>query len=49
VRVPGDSAAKKRRAALDKGVPVGDAAWEKLRRDAERLGVAMPVPQPAAG
>jgi len=49
VRVPGNSAAKKRRAALEKGVPVGDAAWEKLRRDAERLGVAMPAPQPAAG
>ncbi|GLR54579.1 Ldh family oxidoreductase [Shinella yambaruensis] len=44
VRMPGDSAARKRQAALSGGVPVGDAVWAKLARDAERLGVAMPAP-----
>ena len=43
VRMPGDSAARKRQAALSGGVPVGEATWEKLSRDAERLGVAMPA------
>jgi L-lactate dehydrogenase len=39
VRMPGDSAAAKRRAALAKGVSISDLTWEKLLRDAERLGV----------
>lgn len=42
VRMPGDSAARKRRAALEKGVPVGDVPWQKLVKDAERLGVPVP-------
>ncbi len=40
VRMPGDSAARRRRDALEKGVPVSDLTWEKLLHDAERLGVA---------
>jgi LDH2 family malate/lactate/ureidoglycolate dehydrogenase len=39
VRMPGDSAARKRREALENGVPISDLTWEKLLRDAERLGV----------
>lgn len=40
VRMPGDSAASKRRQSLEKGVSISDVTWEKLLRDAERLGVA---------
>lgn len=39
VRVPGDSAAHKRRRALAEGVPVADADWVRIVRHAERLGV----------
>jgi LDH2 family malate/lactate/ureidoglycolate dehydrogenase len=42
VRMPGDSAARKRRQALSGGVPVGDLAWEKLTRDATRLHIQIP-------
>ncbi|OWW04482.1 lactate dehydrogenase [Rhizobium sp. R72] len=43
VRMPGDSAARKRREAVDNGVPVSAATWEKLCRDADRRGVAVPT------
>lgn len=46
VRMPGDSAARKRRSALEEGVPVGDAAWQKLCKHAEILG--LPIPDVAA-
>jgi L-lactate dehydrogenase len=42
VRMPGDSAAARRRSALSKGVPVSEATFEKLSSDAARLGVEMP-------
>ncbi len=42
VRVPGDSAARKRRAALEAGVPVAEADWARIAKHAERLGVPMP-------
>lgn len=42
VRMPGDSAARKRRAAMEKGVPIGETAWEKLGRDADRLNIKLP-------
>lgn len=42
VRVPGDSAAKKRRDALANGVPVAEADWTRILRHAERLGVDVP-------
>lgn len=45
VRIPGDSAAQKRRKALAEGVPVADADWQRIVRHADRLGV--PLPQAA--
>jgi LDH2 family malate/lactate/ureidoglycolate dehydrogenase len=42
VRMPGDSAARKRRQSLLHGVSVGDAAWERLTRDAMRLDIKIP-------
>lgn len=42
VRVPGDSAARKRRKALAEGVPIVQAHWDKMSGHAERLGVAVP-------
>ncbi len=42
VRMPGDSAAGKRRSALEQGVPVGDAPWQKLCKHAEILGLPIP-------
>lgn len=42
VRVPGDSAALKRRKALAEGVPVVEAHWQKMTGHAERLGVPLP-------
>ncbi len=42
VRMPGDSAARKRRLALNEGVPVGDVPWEKLCKHAEIFGVPVP-------
>ncbi|ASS58680.1 Ldh family oxidoreductase (plasmid) [Rhizobium leguminosarum] len=42
VRMPGDSAAGKRRLALEQGVPVGDAPWQKLCKHAEILGLPIP-------
>lgn len=42
VRVPGDSAAAKRRRGLAEGVPVADAVWTRLVALAEAAGVAVP-------
>lgn len=42
VRMPGDSAAAKRRQALTGGVPVDDAVWEKLVSLAGPAGVVPP-------
>ncbi|MTH76871.1 Ldh family oxidoreductase [Paracoccus aestuariivivens] len=42
VRVPGDSAARKRRAALIEGVPVADELWPRIAARAADLGVAVP-------
>jgi LDH2 family malate/lactate/ureidoglycolate dehydrogenase len=42
VRVPGDAAANKRRQALDRGVPVSDAAWSKIAQRAATMGIAVP-------
>ncbi|WP_435167579.1 Ldh family oxidoreductase [Falsirhodobacter sp. 1013] len=42
VRVPGDSAARKRREALDKGVDISAELAAKLARAAERVNVALP-------
>lgn len=42
VRVPGDSAARKRRAALGDGVPVAETDWQRILTHARRLGVAAP-------
>ncbi|MEI4473849.1 Ldh family oxidoreductase [Frigidibacter sp. MR17.24] len=44
VRVPGDSASVKRRAALAEGVPVAETDVARMARHAERLGVAPPAP-----
>ncbi|MBU3031333.1 Ldh family oxidoreductase [Paracoccus marinaquae] len=44
VRVPGDSASRKRRAALRDGVPINEAHWQKMGAHATRLGVTPPVP-----
>ena len=46
VRVPGDSAATKRRQALTDGVPILAALVENLRQRALALGVSMPIPNP---
>ncbi len=43
VRVPGDSAAAKRRAALAGGVPVAEADWRRILVHADRLGVLVPA------
>ncbi|WP_128253700.1 Ldh family oxidoreductase [Falsirhodobacter deserti] len=43
VRVPGDSAARKRRSALEAGVPISDELHAKLRRAAARSGVSLPA------
>jgi L-lactate dehydrogenase len=43
VRVPGDSAAAKRRRALAEGVPVADAVWARLVVLAEAAGVQRPA------
>lgn len=43
VRVPGDSAARKRRKALAEGVYISDDLREKLIRCANRMGIASPV------
>ena len=40
VRVPGDSAARHRREALERGVAIDDAVLGKLKAQAVRLGVA---------
>ncbi|MCX5513768.1 lactate dehydrogenase [Kaistia algarum] len=48
VRVPGDSASRKRRKALAEGVPVVEAHWLKLAGHAARLGVDMPSASVAA-
>lgn len=42
VRVPGDSAARHRRRALERGVPVSEAAWSKIAERAHALGITMP-------
>ena len=42
VRVPGDSASRKRRQALAQGVPVAENDLTRMSRHAQRLGVAMP-------
>ncbi|MBK4216005.1 Ldh family oxidoreductase [Paracoccus caeni] len=44
VRVPGDSATRKRRAALEQGVPVADSDLERMAKHAARLQVALPQP-----
>lgn len=44
VRVPGDSAARKRRAALDRGVNLSDDLWDKLGRVSDKTGVPRPAP-----
>lgn len=44
VRMPGDSAARKRRQALSGGVTVSGSTWDKLCRDADRLGIQRPEP-----
>ncbi len=43
VRVPGDSAAQKRRGALADGVAISDELAAKLARAAARVGVAVPA------
>ncbi|WP_136685374.1 Ldh family oxidoreductase [Falsirhodobacter xinxiangensis] len=43
VRVPGDSASRKRRRALQEGVAISDELAAKLARAAERVGVAFPT------
>lgn len=43
VRVPGDSAARKRREALAGGVPVSAELWPRLAGCAKALGVGMPA------
>lgn len=42
VRVPGDSAAQKRRKAMAEGVSIADADWQRIARHADRLGVPVP-------
>lgn len=46
VRVPGDSAALRRRRALAEGVPVAAPHWQKLAAHAARLGVDLPGTRP---
>lgn len=48
VRVPGDSASRKRRQALAEGVLVAENDLQRMARHAERLGVALPKGQVAA-
>lgn len=43
VRVPGDAAARKRRAAWAEGVPVADAVWSALAPRAAAFGIALPA------
>lgn len=43
VRVPGDSAARKRRKAMAEGVHIPEGPWSRLAQTAETLGVALPV------
>jgi len=43
VRVPGDSAARKRRRALEAGVDISDDLHDKLRRGARKVGLEFPV------
>lgn len=49
VRVPGDSASRKRREALERGVPVADSDLQRMARHAERLGIALPAALDEAG
>lgn len=42
VRVPGDSAARKRRQALEEGIGISDELEAKLRRGAEKMGLEFP-------
>jgi LDH2 family malate/lactate/ureidoglycolate dehydrogenase len=44
VRLPGDAARTRRAAAMSRGVELYRGIMDRLRREAERLGVAVPAP-----